>query len=353
MTRALPTRDAPLAALRDQRVLITGHTGFKGAWLCLLLDRLGARVHGLALEPEPGALFTTARVPELLAGDHRADVRDPVAVQRIVEQVRPDAILHLAAESLVRRAFRTPAQTFATNVMGTVNVLEAARQAGFEGPIVAVTTDKVYANDGRESAYSAQDRLGGTGPYSASKAACELAAASYRDSYGLRVATVRAGNVIGGGDVCEARLLPDCIRAWRQGQPVVLRRPQATRPWQHVLEPLLGYLHVAVGVGAGRDELLRGWNLGPVEPAWSVARVLDEAVQHWPDATWQARPEPGAPPEASRLDLDVHETLQALAWRPLWDTRQAVARTIAWERAVFEGMDPRRACAADLAARLG
>ena len=341
-----------LHAFTDRDVLVTGHTGFKGAWLCLLLARLGARVHGLALDPEPGALFTTARVARCLASDTRGDVRNPAVVAEALARSGADTVLHLAAEALVRRAFRQPADTFATNIMGTVRLLEAARQAGFDGPIVVVTTDKVYANDGRSHGYDVEDRLGGTGPYSASKAACELVAASYRESFGLRVATVRAGNVIGGGDVCEARLLPDCVRAWRRGEVVDIRRPEATRPWQHVLEPLLGYLRVALRLeveAAGPH----AWNLGPTEAAWSVRDVLDEAVTHWPGARWQATPEPDAPPEASRLDLDVSGTVEGLPWTPRWDTRTAIRRTIAWEHAVAGGADPRAACLADLDVRLG
>ena len=338
--------------LRGRRVLLTGHTGFKGAWLTLLLRRLGAEVHGLALGPEPGALFTRARLHDALASDARVDIRDGTAVQAALDAAAPDLVLHLAAESLVRRAFHAPAATFATNVQGTVNVLEAARTRGFRGPLVVVTTDKVYANDGRDSAYEEHDRLGGDGAYAASKAASELAAAAYRQSYGLRIATVRAGNVIGGGDVCADRLMPDCNRAWAHGDPVRIRRPQATRPWQHVLEPLLGYLHVAVGILDGDTTLLRGFNLGPIEPAWPVARVLDEAVQHWPNARWIGSPEPGAPPEASKLDLQVQAVLDATPWRPRWDTREAIARTVRWERAVHDGLDPRVACERDLDARL-
>lgn len=330
-----------------RRVLLTGHTGFKGAWMTQVLRRAGAQVFGLSLDPEPGALFTAAGLSADCAWDGRGDLRDAEVVRAAWARAGPDVVFHLAAESLVRRAFRTPAETFATNVMGSVHLVEAARDAAFEGPIVLVTTDKVYADDGRERGYSTWDRLGGTDPYSASKAACELVADTWRHSYGLRIATVRAGNVIGGGDVCEARLLPDCVRAWRRGEAVQLRRPDATRPWQHVLDPLVGYLRVADAIIEDAAHA-RAWNLGPVGPAWTVAEVLDEAVQHWPGATWEARPDPDGPTEQNRLDLDVAETVEALSWRPRWDTREAIRRTIQWEAAVHAGADPRSRCHADL-----
>lgn len=346
MTRP-PLADRLARALQGRSVALTGHTGFKGAWMIQLLERLGAAVHGLALDPEPGSLFEAANLGSRCATDRRGDVTDASSVADFLSGVKPDYIVHMAAESLVRRSYRQPAPTFATNVMGTVHLLEAARRLDPTTPVLVVTSDKVYANDGRPTPYQPGDRLGGHDPYSASKAASELVVDSYRRSFNLNVATVRAGNVIGGGDVCEARLLPDAIRAWTEGAVLPVRSPRSTRPWQHVLDPLMAYLELVVGLGRG-EAWQSGWNVGPAEPAWTVADILDEAVRHWPGARWIAQPEPGAPVESARLDLDVDASLGALEWRPTWDTPTAVGRTVAWARARASGADAADLCAADL-----
>lgn len=334
---------------RGLRVLVTGHTGFKGAWLTMLLRRAGAEVAGFSLDPEPGALFTSARVYRDLAWDGRGDIRDADAVADAWREADPDVVFHLAAESLVRRAHRSPVETVETNIMGTTHLLESARRQRFAGPIVVVTSDKVYDNDGRSTGYDPGDRLGGSEPYGASKAACELIARTWREAYGLRIATARAGNVIGGGDIAEDRLLPDCLRAWRAGEPVEIRHPEATRPWQHVLDPLQAYLELA-GALARSEAFATGWNIGPVEAAWSVREVLDHAAGHWPGARWETRLQPGAPAESKRLDLDIRQSLEQLGWRPRWSTAEAIRRTIRWEADVYAGMDPRARCEADLEA---
>ncbi|MFK7931435.1 MAG: CDP-glucose 4,6-dehydratase [Myxococcota bacterium] len=343
-----PLIDALRAHLHQRSVLVTGHTGFKGAWLTLLLQNLGAHVHGLSLDPEPGSLFELATLSSLCASDHRSDVRDMVAVTHAIEVSKPDLVLHLAAESLVRRSYAHPLNTLSTNVMGTATLLDAVRLHAPETPVVVVTSDKVYRNDGRQEPYSEADHLGGHDPYSASKAACELVVNTYRDGFGLNVASARAGNVIGGGDVCEARLIPDAVQAWRQGRPLFCRSPGSTRPWQHVLEPLAAYLDLGVGLMQGRAELRRGWNIGPVEPAWTVARVLDEAVTHWPGAQWAAGSAPTGPKEAARLDLDPAQALSALTWAPRWNTQTAIARTLGWSHAQHRGGPARQLCDADL-----
>lgn len=340
-------------SLRGKRVLLTGHTGFKGSWLALMLHQLGAEVHGLALDPEgPEDHFVAARVGELLASDRRADVRSASAVQSAVREVRPHAVFHLAAQALVRRAYRLPLETYEINVQGTANLLDALRVEQRECAVIVVTSDKVYANDGRSGPYREGDRLGGHDPYSASKAAAELVVDSYRSSFfpadslaehGVALATARAGNVIGGGDRAEDRLIPDCVRSWSRGEVVDSRSPRATRPWQHVLEPLTGYLRLADHLMAGDAEACTGWNFGPRNgEALSVAAVLDVAVAAWPGAAWQGARDPEAPHEAAMLALDSSRAEAHLGHVPHWSTEEAVRRAIAWYRDVHASPDSAR-----------
>jgi len=341
-----------------KRVLVTGHTGFKGSWLCEWLLALGAEVYGFALEPptEP-ALFTQLELGKRLAGDERGDVRDRAAVVRGVARVRPDFVFHLAAQPIVRESYRTPAETFDTNVMGTVNVLEAVRLLDYTCPVVCITTDKVYENDNSGRAFVEGDPLGGCDPYSASKGACEIAIASYRRSFPqLRVASARAGNVIGGGDWAADRLVPDAMRAFLAERPLVVRNPASTRPWQHVLEPLSGYLALGAWLAAGAtagapsprsmgtaDAM--AFNFGPDSACVkTVGDLVVELRRHFPTAEVEAQVDPNAPPEAKLLRLDSTKSAKVLGWGPKWDFATTIAATAQWYQAVAKGEAAAAAC---------
>lgn len=343
-----------MADWRGRRVLLTGHTGFKGAWLSEILLARGADVAGLALAPEGApALFDQLG----LAGrmDHAvADLRDAGAVAARVESVAPEIVFHLAAQSLVQRSYRAPVETWATNVMGTVHLLEALRRAGRPVAVIVVTTDKVYENREWVHAYREPDPLGGHDPYSASKAAAEIVAESWRKSFpatGLRIATVRAGNVIGGGDWAENRILPDLARAFAAGEPLALRNPGAIRPWQHVLEPLSGYLALAERLIASDDPRWQSaFNFGP-EPGdiCTVRALVEAAIAQWPGA-WVDASDPAAPHEAGQLALTIDKARAELGWAPRWDVARGLAETIRWYREVAAGADARALTAAQIAA---
>jgi CDP-glucose 4,6-dehydratase len=314
-----------------RRVLVTGHTGFKGAWLALWLQSLGARVTGFGAGPPTApSLFELARVGELVE-DARGDVRDPAAVREAVQRARPEVVFHLAARAIVRAALEDAADTFAVNVLGTAHVLDAGREAA----VVCVTSDKCYApglGPHREG-----DPLGGEDPYSASKAAQELVAGAYRASLGVRVATARAGNVIGGGDWGRDRLLPDLARARESGAPVVLRHPEAVRTWQHVLDPLGGYLRLAELLH-GSAEWAAAWNFGPAD-AQPVRWVVDRVRERWPLAVELVHP--GDAVEAPALRLDASAARERLGWAPRMDASAAVAATVSWYDEVRGGNDAR------------
>jgi CDP-glucose 4,6-dehydratase len=321
---------------RGKRVLVTGHTGFKGSWLCRMLRVLGAETVGIALDPEPGpSAFEAVRVADVLAEDHRADIRDLALLKRLLRDVRPDLVLHLAAQALVGRGHRDPAGTFATNVTGTINLLEALR--GLDGVAAAliVTSDKVYRNDGSGRRFVESDPLGGEDPYSASKAACEIAVASYRASFARELpplATARAGNVIGGGDFGEARIIPDLVRAQMAGEPLILRRPDATRPFQHVLDVLRGYLMFSERLARG--DAPSALNFGPHH---EEVRVRD-LLTMWGDVRWvQASGEPM--PEAPLLALDSSLAERSLGWTPRMDTPRAIIAVTAWYQRWRAGED--------------
>lgn len=328
-----------------RRVLVTGHTGFKGSWLCELLLARGAAVSGLALEPETRpALFAQLGLARRM--DHViGDIRDPALVAARMREVRPEVVLHLAAQPLVRRSYREPLETWATNVMGTAHVLEAIRALDLPCSVVVVTTDKVYENREWEHPYRETDPLGGHDPYSASKAGTELVASSWRLAFlaqqGVRLATARAGNVIGGGDWSEDRILPDLARAFGAGRPLSVRNRHAVRPWQHVLDPLEGYLvlaeRLALGDGAAVAD---GFNFGPeAVDQRSVGQLVQEACRHWP-GQWTDATDPEAPHEAGRLSLSIERARSVLGWQPRWDFARAVAETVGWYRDVAAGADP-------------
>ena len=345
-----------------RRVLLTGHTGFKGSWLSLWLLQLGAEVWGYALQPDPGrSLFHDLTLSQETSQlhHHLGDLRDLQALQETVQQAQPEVVLHLAAQPLVRCSYRDPLGTWATNVQGSLHLLEALKTLQHPCAVVMVTTDKVYANREWDYGYREEDRLGGHDPYSASKAAAELAIASWRASFcgpsahqtpHLAIATARAGNVIGGGDWAEERIVPDAIRALAADQPISVRNPQATRPWQHVLEPLGGYLLLAERLVAADGSLNSAFNFGPhLEANRSVRELLDLALQHWP-GHWQDLSEPEAPHEAGRLHLQIDKAHHQLSWRPRWDFATTVTRTVAWYRAVYGGACALECCLADLKA---
>jgi CDP-glucose 4,6-dehydratase len=314
-----------------RRVLVTGHTGFKGAWLALWLHALGARVTGFSgPPPTTPSLFELARVGELVE-DVRGDVRDAAAVQDVVRRARPEVILHLAARAIVRAALEDPPGTYAVNVLGTAHVLDAARDAA----VVCVTSDKCYAPG--PGPHREGDPLGGRDPYSSSKAAQELVAAAYRESRGVRVATARAGNVIGGGDWGRDRLLPDLARARESGAPVLLRHPDAVRPWQHVLDPLAGYLALAERLH-GSAEWAAPWNFGP-DDARPVGWVVERVCERWPLDVEIAEATGGV--EAAELRLDASAARERLGWTPRLDLAAALAATVWWYDEVRAGGDAR------------
>jgi CDP-glucose 4,6-dehydratase len=329
---------APVSFWTGKRVLLTGHTGFKGAWLALWLTHLGARVTGLALAPETEpALFDQLGLASEM--DHRlGDIRDSERVASVVRYVRPDIVLHLAAQALVLRGYREPIETFATNVMGTAHVLDALRSLDKPCAAVIVTTDKVYRNIEWEFGYRETDHLGGHDPYSASKAAAEIAIDSWRKSFlcgasPIRIASARAGNVIGGGDWSENRIVPDLVRALAAGREIEVRNPGAIRPWQHVLEPLGGYLLLAEKLYASpAPELQDAFNFGPTSEAERTVRELvEQALKHWP-GTWRDTSKPGALHEAGRLALNIDRASARLGWAPAWDFKRAIAETVSWYR---------------------
>ena len=329
-------------ALAGRRVLVTGHTGFKGSWLALWLAELGAEVHGFALEAEPGpCLFTESHVQTVLDSHTIGDVRDPAALLACLRAIEPEIVLHLAAQPLVRKSYREPAATWDTNVMGTIHLLDAVRAVGSVRVCQVITSDKCYENPGQVCAFRETDAMGGHDPYSSSKGAAELAVAAWRRSYfapeqfadhGCSLSSVRAGNVIGGGDWAEDRIIPDCVRALERGEAIPVRNPHAVRPWQHVLEPLSGYLTLAVRQLTEPVAFAEGFNFGPL-PAGNltVGAVADLVVKAWGRGHWQAGDATrNALHEASFLKLDITKATTLLDWSPVYTAAEAVSKTVQW-----------------------
>jgi CDP-glucose 4,6-dehydratase len=330
---------------RGQKVLVTGHTGFKGSWLCLWLHELGARVVGYSLPPptEPSHW----RLLKLDLESHAGDVRDPAALADVLNRARPAAVFHLAAQPLVRLSYRETVETFATNVLGTVNLLEACRAVGGVGAVVAVTSDKAYENRESPTGYRETDPLGGSDPYSCSKGCADLVTTCYRESffsprgYGVAhhtlLASARAGNVIGGGDWSEDRLIPDAVKAAAQREPVLLRNPRSVRPWQHVLEPLAGYLRLGQRLLEGDVSCAEAWNFGPDDESHvEVETVVAQMGAFWPEVRHTAAAARDGPRETKTLRLDSGKARARLGWRPVWGWAEAVARTALWYRRYYE-----------------
>lgn len=332
---------------QGKKVFVTGHTGFKGSWLSLWLQNMGAQVKGFALEPPTApALFIEANIADGMESEI-GDIRDLQSITASMRAFNPDVLIHMAAQPLVRLSYREPVETYSTNVMGTVHVLEAARQCPNLEAIVNVTTDKCYENREWVWGYREHEPMGGHGPYSNSKGCSELVTAAYRDSFfhtddTPALASARAGNVIGGGDWAEDRLIPDILRAFEKKQPVVIRNPLATRPWQHVLEPISGYLVLAEKLYETGSNYAGGWNFGPRdEDVKPVKWILDHMVEHWGQgANWELDENP-QPHEAQLLKLDISKATALLKWHPRWSLSQALDRIVDWHQGWLSDCDIR------------
>jgi len=333
-------------AFHNKNVWLSGHTGFKGAWLAEWLLKLGAKVHGYALAPNTTpALFNQLDLTSRLHHELN-DIRDPAAVARSIHQAQPDFVFHLAAQPLVRLSYKQPIDTYAANVMGTVHVLDALRSLKKPCAAVLITTDKCYENHEWIYGYRENDPLGGRDPYSSSKAAAEIAIAAYRRSFfqnhPVKIASARAGNVIGGGDWAADRIVPDCIRALQTNQPIPVRNPSATRPWQHVLEPLSGYLWLAACLAADHRpqtadcrpdaNLASAFNFGPSHDSnRTVAELVQEVLKHWP-GRWEDKSDPNAVHEAGLLQLSIDKATALLGWWPAWGFATAIEQAVHWYR---------------------
>lgn len=328
---------------QGKSVFLTGHTGFKGGWLALWLSEMGASVHGYALAPSTDpSFYIVTNLADRIAGSTIADIRDADRLRAALESAEPDIVIHLAAQPLVRYSYAEPAETYAVNVMGTVNLLEAVRQVPSIKAVINVTTDKCYENRERDEPYREYEALGGYDPYSSSKACSELVTSAYRRSFmkakGIALASARAGNVIGGGDWSADRLLPDFLRAIDADQLLTIRYPEAIRPWQHVLEPLSGYLLLAEKLYA-EDSAADAWNFGPEDTdARPVSWLVDRLCARIPGSSWRRE---GAPQlhEAGTLKLDSSKAKKKLGWRPRWRLDQALAHTVDWHLAWRKGVD--------------
>ena len=337
---------------KSRKILITGHTGFKGSWLCLLLNQLGADVYGYALEPPTNpSLFNEARIGELMTS-HIGDIRNLNDLQEVMQKVRPEIVIHMAAQPLVRESYKIPVETYSINVMGTVHMLEACRNTKSVKAIVNVTTDKCYENREWHWGYRENEPMGGYDPYSNSKGCSELVTSAYRNSYfnpkdyekhGVAVASARAGNVIGGGDWADDRLIPDFIRAISKGEEVRIRSPYAIRPWQHVLEPLTGYLNLAAKLFTEGAQYAQGWNFGPDDnDAQNVGWITKTICDLWGDGasfTIDTNPQPH---EANYLKLDCSKAKAELGWVPKWNIETTLKSIVNWNKAYLKNEDIRK-----------
>ena len=346
-------------AFKGRTVLVTGHTGFKGSWLSLWLKELGAKVVGYALPPNTDpSLFEQLGLARLV--DSRfGDVRDAALLEKTLRETRPEIVFHLAAQPLVRLSYNQPAETFAVNVSGTANLLDAVRRTDSVRVCTVITTDKCYENRETDYAYRETDRLGGRDPYSASKACAELLVSSYRDSFfrkegRVSLSSARAGNVIGGGDWALDRLVPDCMRALAAGNQIVVRNPRSVRPWQHVLEPLSGYLTLAARQLDAPEKYAEAWNFGPSDAdARTAAQIAELVVRAWGSGSWTSPAvDPAAPHEAGLLQLNSDKAHERLAWTPSCGVEAGVAKTVAWHHAAsLPGFDALAFTRAQIAAR--
>jgi len=334
---------------QDKKVLITGHTGFKGSWLSIWLQQLGADVLGIALEPATNpSLFDVANVAEGMQS-HIIDINDLVAVKQVFHAFQPDIVFHMAAQALVRESYDNPVETYQTNVMGSLNILEAIRSCESVKSAIMVTTDKCYDNKEWRWPYRESDELGGHDPYSSSKACAELLIDSYRRSFFAKpdstaIASVRAGNVIGGGDWSNDRLIPDIVRAKKNQTPLVLRYPEAIRPWQHVLEPVNGYLLLAENLFNHGNKFAQAWNFGPTEQGLkSVESIVDYFSQKWPAFDWQLEAQ-SQPHEALTLKLDCTKAHELLGWQAKWSLTDSLDNIESWYQRFDDGEDMKQVC---------
>ncbi len=336
---------------KKRKVLLTGHTGFKGSWLSLLLHVLGAEVCGYSLSPPTSpSLFEEARI-EAITESIQGDVRDLTHLQQTIRDQHPEIVIHMAAQSLVRRSYQDPIETYETNVMGTANILEAIRHSGGIRAAIVVTSDKCYENREWVWGYRESDRVGGYDPYSSSKGCAELVTAAFRQaffktavgaSYGTAIASARAGNVIGGGDWAEDRLVPDIIRAVLADRPIVIRNPDSIRPWQHVLDPLAGYMLLAEKLCTGAFEYAESWNFGPREDdAKPVLWITQRLSELWGGSTRWSVDGNEHPHEAHYLKLDCSKATARLGWRPQWDIEQSLCAVVEWYKAYQSGRNTR------------
>jgi CDP-glucose 4,6-dehydratase len=338
---------------QGKRVFLTGHTGFKGSWLSLWLSLLGAKVKGYALSPPTSpSLFNEAEVGKVI-NSQIGDIRDQKMLHESMTTFNPDILIHMAAQPLVRYSYEAPIETYETNVIGTAKVLEVARSCTNLKAILNITTDKCYENDERSEGYKENSPMGGHDPYSSSKGCAELVASAYSRSFlqeqGVGLASVRAGNVIGGGDWADDRLIPDILRSFEKNKPVVIRNPKATRPWQHVLEPLSGYLVLAQKLYENQEDYTEGWNFGPNEKdVRPVDWILDKMIVKWPNASWELD-QNSNPHEAGFLKLDISKAESKLGWKPVWDLGQTLDKIIDWHQSWLNKEDMSVICIKEIA----
>lgn len=333
--------------LSGEKILLTGHTGFKGSWLTIWLNQMGVEVHGLALDPIEGGLYSAANLSTMVSSDHRVDIRNLNEVSRVVNEVNPTVVIHMAAQPLVRQSYVEPIETFETNILGTANVLRESINNSNVKAILSITTDKVYKNLEQLKGYSEEDALGGNDPYSASKACAEIVSHSLFFSYeriGLTSATARAGNVIGGGDVSPDRLLPDLFRKFSDREVAEIRNKNAVRPWQHVLDPLNGYLHLVANLIKGKGE--GAWNFGPdPDDILNVGDVANEVHSQWPNSPgWKTDDSGNHPHEAGLLVLDSAKAYTELGWKTQLAAKDAIQWTVEWELQKLAGKSPLEIC---------